>query len=296
MSRPAAGFRTDTSSRLAELRRQRPEWEAWLKLVGEAEEAVRDDRWSTAVDHTGLESAGSANTPLLHGCTVRVNAVQAQQLLHRLAATASAFDEAGSLRNYRPSPPEALQLLSAAVQQDGDGIAQVARARELDAGALTSVAHLAALPLLRSAGRALQQGIPKHWPHGYCPICAAWPIFAERRGLDRSRRLRCGRCAAEWEVEWLYCIYCNERNHEQLGSLEPEGRGEILKVETCATCMGYLKSLASLQGFPEIELLLQDLETVELDLVALDRGYRRPSQTGFPLNTHITGDATRNRL
>jgi FdhE protein len=224
---------------------------------------------------------------------VRLNTVQAQQLLHRLAATASAFDEARSLRNYRPSPPEALQLLSAAVRQDGDEIALVARARELDAGALTSVAHLAALPLLRSAGRALQQGIPKHWPHGYCPVCAASPIFAERRGLDRSRRLRCGRCAAEWEVEWLYCIYCNERNHEQLGSLEPDGRGEMLKVETCATCKGYLKSIASLQGFPDFELLLQDLETVELDLVALERGYHRPLRSGVPLDIHIVDHATR---
>jgi FdhE protein len=127
-------------------------------------------------------------------------------------------------------------------------------------------------------------------------VCAAWPIFAERRGLDRSRRLRCGRCAAEWEVEWLYCVYCNERDHKRLDALEPDGQGEMLKVETCATCQGYLKSLASLQGFSDFELLLQDLETVELDLVALERGYRRPSHTGFPLDTVIIANASRHRL
>jgi FdhE protein len=143
------------------------------------------------------------------------------------------------------------------------------------------------LPLLRSSGHALQDQIPRHWPHGYCPVCAAWPILAERRGLDRSRRLRCGRCAGEWEIEWLICVYCGERDHRQLGSLVSEGDGERLKVETCASCVGYLKSIATLQAIPAFELLLRDLETVELDLVALERDYSRPEQNGFPLQVRV---------
>jgi FdhE protein len=59
--------------------------------------------------------------------------------------------------------------------------------------------------------------------------------------------------------------------------------GDSLQVETCASCQGYLKSIASLQAIPPIELLLRDLETVEFDLVALERGYRRPEQSGFSL-------------
>jgi FdhE protein len=65
--------------------------------------------------------------------------------------------------------------------------------------------------------------------------------------------------------------------------LEPAERSEQLKVETCGTCRGYLKSIASLQGFSSMELLLQDLETVELDLVALERGYGKPEERGFRL-------------
>ncbi|HEX6435279.1 MAG TPA: formate dehydrogenase accessory protein FdhE, partial [Gemmatimonadales bacterium] len=142
-------------------------------------------------------------------------------------------------------------------------------------------------------GQLLGPLMPAYWQHGYCPVCAAWPVLAERRGLDRSRRLRCGRCAAEWEVPWLYCIYCGERDHKQLGFLEPDTPGEMLKVETCATCRGYLKSIASLQGLPPFELLLQDLETVELDLVALNRGYSRPAQSGFTLDLHLAHHASR---
>jgi FdhE protein len=146
--------------------------------------------------------------------------------------------------------------------------------------------------LLRSCGRALNERVPRFWPHGYCPICASWPILAERRGLDRTRRLRCGRCAGEWEIQWLCCVYCGNREHERLGFMIPEEGGETLKVETCMACQGYLKSVATLQAIPHFELLLRDLETIELDLVALERGYQRPPGLGFALDVHIVDHAT----
>jgi FdhE protein len=201
---------------------------------------------------------------------------------------ASALEGGTSLGQYRPAADDAVRLIGAAVRQDRDELAVVAAEQELDAGALASITHLAALPLLRNAGRALQDRVPRHWPHGYCPICAAWPTLAERRGLDRSRWLRCGRCAGEWEMEWLMCGYCGERDHNRLGSLVSEDDGDRLKVETCTSCKGYLKSIATLQAIPAFDLLLQDLETVELDLVALERGYIRPEESGFRLESRVT--------
>ena len=174
------------------------------------------------------------------------------------------------------------------MRQDSWELAAAADRAGVEQGSLTSVAHLAALPLLQSCGRLLADQVPRHWPHGYCPICASWPILAERRGLDRSRRLRCGRCGVEWEVEWLFCVYCSEREHEQLGSLVPDDTGETLKVETCASCRGYLKSIATLQAIPPFELFLRDLETVELDLIALERGYGRPGESPSRLKVRLT--------
>jgi FdhE protein len=225
--------------------------------------------------------------PLLHDRVLRIDRADSRQLLMGLVKMASELGNGGSLRGYRPSNEEAVKLIAAAVRQDRDGIAAVAMASGVESGALASVAHLAALPLLRVSGRELQGELPQYWPHGYCPACAAWPVLVERRGLDRSRRLRCGRCASEWEIEWLTCVYCGERDHQRLGSLVTEDGDETLKVETCASCMGYLKSMATLQAIPAFELLLRDLETVELDLIALERGYRRPDESGFDLEVEI---------
>jgi FdhE protein len=284
MPRTAAGVRTDPTARLAELGRQRPEWEAWLSLLDEAERAVASHKSRVISPESRVPSP---DAPLLHECTIEVDSAELQRLIRRLATTASALERGTSLRQYRPTTAEAVRLVGAAVMQNREEIAAVAAAQGMDPDALASVSHLAALPLLRSSGRALQDRIPRPWPLGYCPVCAAWPVLAERRGLDRSRRLRCGRCAAEWEIEWLTCVYCGERDHRQLGSLVSEGDGERLKVETCASCQGYLKSIATLQAIPAFELLLRDLETVELDLVALERDYSRPEQSGFPLQVRV---------
>jgi FdhE protein len=291
MQRTAPGLRTDTAARLAHLERQRPEWHAWFRLLSEAARALDDGEWRKPLGEAQLGGrfAGSADAPLLDGQALRVNAGVAQRLVRRLASTAAVghLTDAASLRGYRPTAAEAVALIGAAVRQDLTELAALADAAGVARGPQISVAHLAALPLLQSCGRLLADQVPRYWPHGYCPVCGAWPILAERRGLDRSRRLRCGRCAAEWEVQWLCCLYCGEREHEQLGSLVPEDGGETLKVETCASCRGYLKSIATLLGIPPFELLLHDLETVELDLVAVARGYGRPEDSGYRLNVGL---------
>jgi FdhE protein len=256
-----------------------------------------DAEWASPLDQTELAATphtSSPDSPLLHGRTIRLDPTPAQGLVHRLAAAAAEGDLNGglSLSSFQPSAEEALGLISAAVRQDMSAVAELAADRGVDPGALAAVAHLSALPLLQTCGRELEHLLPSFWHAGYCPVCAAWPVLAERRGLDRSRRLRCGRCAADWEVPWLFCIYCGERNHAKLGSLEPEDKGEVVKVETCATCQGYLKSIASLQGFAALDLLLEDLGTIELDLVALERNYRRPVQSGFALEIQVAPHAS----
>jgi FdhE protein len=294
MSRPAAGIRTSPTARLVE---QRPEWQAWIQLLELAWSAVEEGKWDPLAE-TKLDSmpvGSSRRAPLLEAQTLTLDADRASHLLEALRGCSAAGDLPGgrSLQSYRPSRADALELIFAAVQQDLGAIAQVAAGHGIDAGALVSLANLTALPLLQSCGRLLQSKIPADWSAGYCPICAAWPLLAERRGLDRSRRLRCGRCAADWEVPWLYCIYCDEREHTRLGTLVASESGETLKVETCDSCGGYLKSLATLQKFPPLDLVLRDLETVELDLVALERGYVRPEVIPFALELRVIPRASR---
>jgi FdhE protein len=285
MHRTASRVRTDATTRLGDLERRRPEWRTWLRLLGELDRALGDPGWRMPLpDAASVDiAAGGVNAPLLHQRRLKIDGGESRRLLRRFASAA-----AGSLRRYRPSAEMAVELVTAAVRQDSAELGALAAAAGVDGAALGSIAHLATVPLLHSCSRLLEDRLPPFWPDGYCPVCAAWPLLAERRGLDRTRQLRCGRCAVEWQIQWLCCVYCGERDHRRLGSLVPEEGGEVLKVEICHTCGGYLKSVATLQRIPTIELLLRDLETVELDLVAVDRGYGRPEGTGFPLEIRLT--------
>jgi FdhE protein len=264
-----ARLRTDTASRLAGLERDRPEWKTWLALLREIERELEDDHWLLSADQltTGDRRLATSDISLLQQRTLELDGRRLHPLLHRLIAVAARAGEsdAAELASYRPDRDEVVRLVAAEIRGDHAS------------GPLASIAHLAALPVLHACRRQLEASMPVGWASGYCPICGAWPVFAERRGLDRSRWLRCGRCGSGWKVQPLWCTYCGERDHRKLGSLVPEAPSEMLQVDTCGTCRGYLKSVATLQALQPFELLLQDLETVELDLAARERGYVRPT-------------------
>ena len=99
--------------------------------------------------------------------------------------------------------------------------------------------------------------------------------------------MRCGRCGDDWALASLHCPYCGATDHNKLGSLILEGEVESRKVDTCTVCHGYLKAMATLRALPATDIMLADLATVELDLVALDKGYQRPAPPGAPITIRL---------
>ena len=183
---------------------------------------------------------------------------------------------------------DALALLEAAVCQDDARIAALAAAAGADPEALRITAQLAGVPLLQACGRALAAQVAPTWWEGYCPVCGAWPTLAESIGLERKHQLRCGRCGTAWALPPLRCVFCGEVGHDQLGYLAPDDAEPVRRVEVCRTCNGYLKALTTMRPLAPWAVLLDDLTTVHLDVVALERGYRRPERPGFALEARLT--------
>jgi FdhE protein len=155
-----------------------------------------------------------------------------------------------------------------------------ARAEELglDAALAATVLRLTLFPWLSHVSAALaplRDGTP--WEHGYCPTCGGWPLLGEFRGLDQTRYLRCGLCAAGWEVPRLLCPFCGTRDHEQLGYFYPEEGQTRFRVTTCEACRGYVKATMTLLPLNPPQLLLTDVSTLDLDMAAAQRGYAAPA-------------------
>ena len=281
-----------------------PAWRPWLRLIDRALTAAEDPEWERIVVEPLADRASDA--PLLHGAVLHVDARRVRRLLRDLLREAERTagdtgkerptERAGGLPNGRVRRLISRSVLEAAIAQDAEAIERAAESAGVDAGRLAVAAQLAATPILRACAARLRDQVPASWMKGYCPICGAWPAMAELRGLERNRRLRCGRCASDWPIPVLRCPFCDELRHDRLRSLLPEGDEQTRRVDTCDTCKGYVKTFSTLQAMRPRALATIDLETVELDMVAEERGYARPSRLAFPVVVTISRRPARSAM
>jgi FdhE protein len=267
-------------------------WRPWIKLLEVALQAAEAPVWASAVPQSPLSSGAAwpPYAPLLEGVSLRVDGRRTRKLVRELIRTA---DNARDAESILATPVngrrlDAVALLQAAIVRDEEAVARSARRAGVEAEALGVIAQLAAMPLLHACAKAWSLQIPSAWTHGYCPVCGAWPALAELRGLDRSRRLRCGRCASDWPLPVLQCAYCGESKHDQLGTLTPEDEPQTRRVEVCYTCKGYLKAFTSLRPMTLRTVAMTDLASVDLDLIAQEREYVRPSQYAHALKVSVS--------
>jgi FdhE protein len=274
-------------SSLKELERQRPEWEPWLAVVQEVIDESADARWDATVPASG--EARESKVPLLAGAALTVDSGLLGRWVERLfcAAGASGTSEMATLKPALLAASDIFSLFKAALCQDGARLKETAASLGADPEAFQAVAALLPVPLLHAYRRQWTASIARSWSEGYCPVCGAWPAFAEARGIERSRYLRCGRCAGEWEIHVLTCPYCGLTDHEQLATLVPENGGPTRVVEACKRCLGYVKVFTTLQASPAGKVMLDDLASVDLDVAALEKGYRRPQGPGYNLDVTL---------
>lgn len=144
-----------------------------------------------------------------------------------------------------------------------------AAARGLDPALAVSVLRLALLPALARASEALAPIRPEGgWAGGGCPHCGTWPVLAESRGLEQSRWLRCGLCAADWPGDRLRCPSCGETDHKALGYRYVEGEQDRQRLAHCEACGMTLKVVSTLTPLSAPGLLVAELATAHLDAIA----------------------------
>lgn len=267
-------------------------WRPWVKLLDVALQAAESSAWASAVPDipARTEAAWPPYAPLLEGASVRIDGRRARKLVRELIHTADEARDDGAKWSTatRGRRLDAIGLLHAAIIRDHDAVDRIAARAGIEPQALEVVAQLAVMPLLHACAERWRERIPTAWTHGYCPVCAAWPALAELRGLERSRRLRCGRCATDWPLPVLQCAYCGENDHDRLGTLTPEGESQTRRVEVCYTCKGYLKTFTALRPMALRTIAMTDLASVDLDLIAQERTYARPSQFAHRLTLTVS--------
>lgn len=273
---------TTSTADVAGLERQRPEWQPWLAVVQEALRQAASSRWDRAVPD-GMQAR--SDRPLIAERTVVLKPSAVRRLLERLIRVASAAGapKMASLQAALDAQLDAIALFVASLRQDTHHVEEISAASGADPEAFQAVAALVPVPFLQACHRRYGDSIVESWVEGYCPVCAAWPAFAEVRGIERARFLRCGRCGAQWRAHALSCPYCGTGNHDELVALVPGSGHSRSTIDACTRCGGYVKTFTTLAGCAARSVLIEDLASVDLDLAALEQGYSRPPGTGYPL-------------
>jgi FdhE protein len=232
----------------------------------------------------------SGAIPLLHGRTIATDLGALRQLAADTTAifVRSGVSEAGTLLDAIASDRlPLLDLARATLCADQENLQRLALAIQTSNQLVAVLGSVLVIPIAAALVRNNAAASPTRWQAGYCPVCAAWPTLAELRGLERERWLRCGRCGSGWRFPHQQCPFCGNSDHRRLGYFAEEGKQDSQRVEVCQACRGYVKTFATLGPWSQGEILWHDLTTVELDLVAAERDYRRPEGLGYPLAVQI---------
>ena len=217
-----------------------------------------------------------------------------------MARMEALFDElSGFVRDNEAHLAEAMDVIAAARQTGDLDLAKAVRQhlvgddsffaafgeRTPSAPRLLNFLVQAALaPRLAAVGEAVQAHFPadRSWEFGQCPACASPPLMARLVGKEGARHLTCSFCQLEYRARRLMCPYCGEEDTKKLEVFSAaEEPGYFVHV--CLTCKCYIKT-TDFREFDRASIpVLDDLESLTLDMAARGQGYNRPvlSAWGF---------------
>jgi FdhE protein len=115
---------------------------------------------------------------------------------------------------------------------------------------------------------------PETWFKGHCPVCGSLPSLSLLKEEVGKRYLLCSFCGYQWRIDRIFCPFCNNKDQESLHYLFAEGE-EAYRIDLCEKCHQYIKTI-DYRNLEESDIALEDLATLHLDILATQKGYKRP--------------------
>lgn len=300
---------------MAALRTSRPDLEGALHLQ---ELLVRTSLTSARPPHVTafalprdvVVARVRGGVPLLHDQPATVDVHFAADLFSRLVNTLEENEPHRDATDVSPNLAAIIQaattgsldpetLFTEAFVFHPDHLAALGHQAGVDVELLTTLATLAVRPLLRAYAERLLPLLERAddgsfdgaaWQRGYCPVCGGWPGLAELRGVELAEFLRCSACGSAWRWVRIGCPYCENTEYRSLSTLAVEGEMRF-RLSCCERCHGYIKVGNAFDPPPAELVALDDLASMHLDVAAIDRGYHRPSGSGYVIELAVAESA-----
>jgi FdhE protein len=274
--------------RIARFQKKKPHYRAILDLYSQIlEEQVKVypqlKITSPQVNKKRVQSRLNKGLPLLgtEGFTLDIEA--AQKLFYTLSAigkrsTPRMEDEIPRITEAAESGKMDLQgLLSK--HYDGDYLTHEAEQCGFDKGILSFLVQASIRPSVVAQMEHIKDSLNlEEWVQKECPICGSPSQMAQLRDEEGKRYLQCSFCGCQWRWERIACPYCSNKDFNLLHYFYSEEE-EAYRVDLCDHCAGYIKTVDSRKLDYEPYLDLEDVVTIHLDILAVEKGYRRSAPT-----------------
>lgn len=271
---------TDIENRLRKLKAQN-------KTVKELANIQHDlikrmNRWSPAIRVVRVSEEEKADKLvqgdyLLHGWEDQVDLSFARCLFRDLLEWEGVGQAKRSLKKFGKSiaDEEVDAVLWSGLSNDEGLFSSFTNRYELEPDMLALLVQYSLLPTLNQINKEWTNGFSlESWHQGHCPVCGSHPILAEYRESEKFRFLRCGSCACDWVYPRVGCPQCHNKDYHTLDYLYLEGETKH-RVDVCEKCKSYVKGVNALSPQEYPLLLLEDIATIHLDMMAQEKGYNR---------------------
>jgi len=180
-------------------------------------------------------------------------------------------DEINKILNALPAAADARKLFVMKVFTPGTNLLEFFN-EKLSLESLVIILNHVVKPFMKQYARKVSNFFdPEQWLKGICPVCGSKPTMAVLEKEEGKRYLYCGLCEVRWRFQRLGCPYCSS-NESRFFNVEGM---EQYRVYYCDNCYGYIKTLneAMLFDSSNLDLFREDINTIHLDLLALQEGY-----------------------
>ena len=127
-------------------------------------------------------------------------------------------------------------------------------------------------PYLQAVAEKVQPQIKQAVPGCGCPVCGE-PVRLGQIEGQGQKVLHCPRCLAYWLDKKISCSHCGNTDHETIQFLTIEGDASS-QIHVCEKCKGYTKVIDTRQHISKPSTPLLDLNSIHLDYIAQEKGYK----------------------
>jgi len=115
---------------------------------------------------------------------------------------------------------------------------------------------------------------------GTCPVCGSMPLISSLEQKEGFRHATCSFCRHHYRIKRIACPVCGEDDQKKLTFFTVDEEPGF-RVDVCESCKTYVKTI-DFRDLDRVALpVLDDLDSLALDYVAANQGYRRATLSAW---------------